>query len=192
MQQLSGVGYPRNLSFVTRRLNGYSRNTIRLQSIANNTASNGNIITVDLPSNSLVDTSTLQMFFQGQTGSSAGSCTFPKNIEQTITRIEVEVNGTLVSSSCPYLEILYSILYDTTVGNDGKNRRSILNNASNQVAAAGNTPLSYYSINNFLGFLGSVAPSVIDTSKLGNVRIRLVLELDILQHHVLSGCAVNR
>lgn len=175
MQGLTNVGYPRNLSFITKRLNGYVRNNIRLQSIANNTASAGQVITVDLPSNAIIDCSTLQMFFQGSTSSTAGSCSFPRDIHQTITRCEVEINGTLVSTSCPYLEILYSILADTQYGADAKNRRSILNNAGNQGIPAANVTNQYLSINNFLSFIGSVAPNCINTSLLGNVRLRLTL-----------------
>jgi hypothetical protein len=127
MQSLTNVGYPKNLSFISKWLI-YSRNTIRGLSVANTTAKSGQTIVYDLPNNTIVDLSTLQMFFQGSTESSAGKCSFPKNIEQCISRLEFEINGQIVSTSCPYLEILYSILFDTTVGFDAKLRRNVLNN----------------------------------------------------------------
>ena len=175
MQSLTSVGYPINLSFITKRLSNYTRNTVRLQSIANNTASAGQVITVDLPNNAIVDMSTLQAFFTGSTSSTAGACSFPRDIHQTITRCEVEINGTLVSTSCPYLEVLYSILGDTQYGTDAKNRRAVLCNGGNQDIPSANVTNEYLSINNFLGFVGSVSPGCINTSSLGNVRIRLTL-----------------
>lgn len=175
MQALSSVGYPRNLSYVCRKLNGYSKATYKLQTIANTTASGGNVITFDLPSNSLVDTQSINMFFKGSTSAATGFCSFPKNIECCISRIETEINGQLISAGANNLEHLYSVLYDTTVGTDCKSRRSILQNAADQVVPAANTSGKQFCINNWLGFLGSVSPSIIDTSLLGNVRVRVTL-----------------
>ena len=90
MQVLTNQGYPRNLSYVVRRLSGYSRNTFRLSTLNQNSASNGNILTVDLPSNALVDLSTLTMFFTGTTTTTAGFANFSRNIESCIERVEVE------------------------------------------------------------------------------------------------------
>jgi hypothetical protein len=94
-----------------------------------------------------------------------------------LTRCETEINGTLVSTSCPYLEVLYSILSDTQFGGDAKNRRSILCNGGNQGIPSGTTNVTnqFLSVNNFLGFVGSVSPGCINTASLGNVRIRLTL-----------------
>ncbi len=49
------TGYPRNLSYFVRKLANYSRNTFRLQTLNQDTASANQIITVDLPNNALVD-----------------------------------------------------------------------------------------------------------------------------------------
>jgi hypothetical protein len=175
MQSLTNVGYPRNLSFISKRLNGYSRNTIRGLSVANTTAEGGQTIVYDLPNNTIVDLSTLQMFFQGSTSSSAGFCSFPKNIEQCISRLEFEINGQIVSTSCPYLEVLYSILFDTTVGFDGKMRRNVLSNGGDQSIPAANVSKKYLAISNFLSFVGSVHPSCCSTAQLGNCRLRITL-----------------
>lgn len=73
--------YPRNLSYFVKRLANYSRNTNRLQTLNTTTAGPSQIITVDLPNNSLVDLSTLVWYFEGYTGSATNFCTFPRNIE---------------------------------------------------------------------------------------------------------------
>ena len=174
MQSLTNVGYPKNLSFISKWLI-YSRNTIRGLSVANTTAKSGQTIVYDLPNNTIVDLSTLQMFFQGSTESSAGKCSFPKNIEQCISRLEFEINGQIVSTSCPYLEILYSILFDTTVGFDAKLRRNVLNNGGDQTIPANHDTKKYLAISNFLSFVGSVQPSCVNTAQLGNCRLRITL-----------------
>ncbi|GIL71522.1 hypothetical protein Vretifemale_1889 [Volvox reticuliferus] len=110
------AGYPRNLSYLVKRLSGYSRNTFRLQTLNQTTATAGQIITVDLPSNALVDLSTLTMFFKGATSTTAGFAVFPRNIECLIERLEVEINGQIVNTGCAYYNQLWQILADTTFG----------------------------------------------------------------------------
>ena len=88
MQTLSaGSGiYPRNLSFCVSTISNYARNTYKLQSLNMNSASNGQIVTVDLPNNSIVDLSSFTMFFTGSTTTTAGSVVFSRNIETIIDR----------------------------------------------------------------------------------------------------------
>jgi hypothetical protein len=173
---MQSAGYPRNLSYLVKRLSGYSRNTFKLQTLNQTTASSGQIVTVDLPSNALVDLSTLTMFFRGTTTTSAGFAVFPRNIECLIERLEVEINGQLVNTGCAFYNHLWQIVADTTMGEDVTNRRKILQNA-NDVSAAptANVTNVQYCIQNWLGFLSSCKPNVLDTSLLGNVRIRITL-----------------
>jgi len=173
-------GYPRNLSYFVKRLANYSRNTYRLQTLNTNTASASQIITMDLPNNALVDLSTLIGYMEGTTTCSGGttpSCIFPRNIETVLERLEVEVNGQLISPGCANYAQMWQIISDTTMGEDCTNRRAILQKAFNTTTLAvstveTNTP---YTIVNWLGFLGSAQPTVLDTNLLGNVRVRITL-----------------
>lgn len=179
--------YPRNLSYFVKRLANYSKNTYRLQTLNTTTAGPSQIITVDLPNNALVDLSTLVWYFEGYTGSATNSCTFPRNIETLIERVEVEINGQLVSPGCANYSHLFQIISDTTMGEDCRNRRAILQNATNVSAPTGNvggaaagaaiptTGGTPFAVCNWLGFLGSAQPTVLDTNLLGNVRIRITL-----------------
>jgi hypothetical protein len=88
-------GYPRNLSYFVRKLNNYSRNTFKLQTLNQDTATPSQIITVDLPNNALVDLNTLSWFFNGSVTGTGGNAQFPRNIESIIERVEVEINGQL-------------------------------------------------------------------------------------------------
>jgi hypothetical protein len=181
-------GYPRNLSYFVRRLANYSKNTYRLQTLNTSTAGPSQIITVDLPNNALVDLSTLVWYFEGYTGSATNSCTFPRNIETLIDRVEVEINGQLISPGCANYSHLFQVVADTTMGEDCTNRRGLLQNGLNVDAPSANVGGSAagaaintasvgqpFTVCNWLGFLGSAQPVVLDTNLLGNVRVRITL-----------------
>jgi hypothetical protein len=171
------TGYPRNLSYFVRKLAGYSRNTFKLQTLNQDTASPSQIITVDLPNNSLVDLNTLTWFFTGSTVGTGGTAQFPRNIESIIERLELEINGQLVSGGCSGYNQLWNIIADTSLGEDCTNRRKILQ-GSTDVPVAGsiaNQTNVQFAITNWLGPLGSMKPEVLDTNLLGNVRLRITL-----------------
>ena len=138
-----------------------------------NSASNGQIVTVDLPNNSIVDLSSFTMFFTGSTTTTAGSAIFSRNIETIIDRLEVEINGQLISSGCSMINQLYQILYDLQCGTDARNRRCVLQNGNDITAApTANQTNVPFMIQNWLGFISSAAPNHINTGILGNVRVR--------------------
>lgn len=172
----SSAGYPRNLSYFVRKLNNYSRNTHKLQTLNQSSAKSSQIITFDLPNNALCDLNTLTWYFEGTTSSSANSCTFPRGIESLIERVEIEINGQAISSGCAGYNQLWNIISDTTLGEDVTNRRKILQNATDVVVPTANVTVAVpFTITNWLGFLGSCKPEVLDTNMLGNVRIRITL-----------------
>jgi hypothetical protein len=166
--------YPRNLSYFVKRLANYSKNTYRLQTLNTTTTTPSQIITVDLPNNALVDLSTLVWYFEGTTTTATNFAAFPRNIETIIDRVEVEVNGQLISPGCNNYGHLFNIIADTTMGEDATNRRALLQNGLN-VTAVANDVARPFTICNWLGFLGSAQPTVLDTNLLGNVRIRITL-----------------
>lgn len=175
------TGYPRNLSYFVRKLANYSRNTFRLQTLNQDTASASQIITVDLPNNALVDLNTLTWFFTGTASGTGGVARFPRNIESIIDRLELEVNGQLISGGFSGYNQLWNIIADTSLGEDCTNRRRILQHSADGGAdAAGVTALGaqtnvQFAITNWLGPLGSMKPEVLDTNLLGNVRLRITL-----------------
>lgn len=171
------MSYPKNLTYLAKKLSGYSRQTYKLQTTNQTTATAGQIVTVDLPSNALVDLSTLTWFFRGRTTTSSGNAAFPRNIECIIERLEVEINGQLVGQGCQFYNHLWEIISDTTMGEDVVNRRRILQNGANNIGpgSTADATSKQYAIQNWLGFLGSAKPNVLDTSLLGNVRIRITL-----------------
>jgi hypothetical protein len=173
---MNNFGYPRNLSYIVKRLSGYSKNTFKLQTLNQSSASAGQIITVDLPSNALVDLSSLSWHFKGTTTASAAECTFPRGIETIIERLEIEINGQVIGSGCSYYNQLWSIISDISMGQDVKNRRSVMQNGGG-INLGNLMPVTKrpFCIQNWLGFIGSAKPEILDTSILGNVRIRITL-----------------
>lgn len=82
----------------------------------------------------------------------------------------------MISPGCANYSHLWQIISDTTFGEDTTNRRALLQNGLNvadpNTANPSNVP---YTICNWLGFLGSAQPVILDTNLLGNVRIRITL-----------------
>lgn len=168
--------YPKSLQYYVNRISNYSRNTYRLSTLNQDTAGPLNVITVSLPNNSVVDLTTLTMFCLGTTITTAGNAVFPRNFDASmIESMQLTIGGALVSSiPMNYGHVLNTIL-DLTTGEDTRNRRAVLQNASDAAAPTANNVLSQFAIANWLGFLGSARPQYIDTGLLGNVELRLTL-----------------
>ncbi|KAG2443970.1 hypothetical protein HYH02_009171 [Chlamydomonas schloesseri] len=178
---MASSGYPSNLRYLVKRLVGYSRNTFRLQTLNQTSATAGQIVTVDLPSNSLCDLNTLTMFFKGTTSTTARFAVLPRNIETILERVEIEANGQIIQVGSSMYNQLWQIIADTSMGEDVTNRRRILQGAGDiATAPTANQTNVQFAIQNWLGFLGSVKPSVLDTSLIGNVRLRLTLAQPVI------------
>lgn len=168
--------YPKNLSYIAKKLSGFSKNSFKLLTLNQTGATPGQIVTVDLPSNSLVSLDTLTMFFKGSTTTDAGAAAFSRGIESILERVELEVNGQLLQGSCANYNQLWQAISDTTMGADAHERRRVLQNGAVQTTApVANTSNRQFAIHNFLGFIASAQPSVIDTGILGQVRLRISL-----------------
>ena len=181
--------YPRNLSNFLNRLSGYNKNNIKLNVLGGLTANDGDIIQVDLPSNSIVDLSSLAWSFSYANVALAAdhSVSFPTNIEHVISRLAIEVNGQTLVNMNNYNALYHMLLYSTATEDYIRQRQVGQSNGVDNalsgvphtvvdgagVAAGGNT--SNHVIDTWLGFLGSAKPNFIDTSLLGNVRISITL-----------------
>lgn len=171
------MSYPRDLKMFVNKMSGYSRNTLKITPYRTNAVKSSDIITVDLPNSSMLDLDTLCFHFKGTTTTTGGFARFPKNIENIISKILVEINGQTLNS-CQNLSDLYTILLNLQQGSDLKQKRALYQNSTATGAATANdtntsTP---FKIQHFVGFLGSVKPEVLDTALLGAVRIHINLE----------------
>lgn len=175
MLSVTNQGYPRSLSYIVKRLNGFQRTGVRLNSLNQSTATNGGLLQVDLPQNTQIDLSTLSMVFQATpTGTGGVSC--PRNAEMFLERVETEINGVQIGSSGNYYNHLFSIISDTTIGQDCINRRSVLQNAAIQTVPPTVVEATrQFCIQTWLGFIGSSSTQVINTDLTGGIRLRLTL-----------------
>jgi hypothetical protein len=85
--------YPRNLSAFLNRLTGYNKNNIKMNVLGSTTAKIGDTIQVDLPTNSIVDLSSLAWAFTvtyADPDSSGQDAVLPVNCEALISRLAVE------------------------------------------------------------------------------------------------------
>eukprot|EP01048_Picozoa_sp_COSAG05_P039857 COSAG05_NODE_20077_length_283_cov_1.076087_1_plen_89_part_01 len=86
--------YPRNLSSFLNRLSGYNKNNVKLNVLGSSTARDGDIIQVELPTNSIVDLSSLAWAFEVVYADPAGgnNAGLPLHAEALISRLAVEGN----------------------------------------------------------------------------------------------------
>jgi hypothetical protein len=118
--------YPRNLSNFLNRLSGYNKNNVELTVLGSGSAHQGEIIQVDLPSNSIVDLSSLAWSFQVVYGTqgAAGACNPPINCEGIISRLAVEVNGQTLVNMTNYND-LFHLLLNMTATEDYQRQRMV-------------------------------------------------------------------
>ena len=184
--------YPRNMSAFLNRLSGYNKNNVKMNVLGSSTANNGDVIQVDLPTNSIVDLSSLAWSFKNTisvaVAGNAQSHDLPIQAESIINRLAVEVNGVTLVNLTNYNVLFHALLYmsatddyqlqrkvaqcNTQTGSAGGTCQRIPTNDAGGNAA---TTTRQHVIDSWVGFLGSAKPNFIDTSLLGNVRITITL-----------------
>lgn len=173
------MGLPQNLQYFINRIEGYSRQTYKISTVNADVATHSSFVTVDMPNQALIDLSTAKWHFKARATAATGAARMPPNIECIIDSMSLEANGQLISSIPTGYNHIWNIIADTTFGADATLRRTILQNSEPLAAAPANDAaadaLRPYVISNWLGFLGSAQPQVIDTGALGNLRLRIGL-----------------
>ena len=76
----------------------------------------------------------------------------------------MEINGQLISTGANWLNHLYQALFDVKAGTDATNRRSLLQNAAKGIVPTANCNAQQFMIQNWLGFISSAHPGILDTS----------------------------
>jgi hypothetical protein len=186
--------YPRNMSAFLNRLSGYNKNNVKMNVLGSSTANNGDVIQVDLPTNSIVDLSSLAWSFKNTisvsttVGDGDKQHDLPIQAESIINRLAVEVNGVTLVNLTNYNVLFHALLYMSAT-DDYQLQRKVAQ-CNTQTGAAGGrcqriqttdgggnaaTTTRQHVIDSWLGFLGSSKPNFIDTSLLGNVRITITL-----------------
>lgn len=163
--------YPSNLRFVMNQLSGFSRMRNKLTLPFTKGKAN-DIIFFKLPSNTLIDLSTLSFNFKISTAGTGGYVLPPQYAACLIEQLSVDINGINVQTINHYNH-LYKQLAQIQSG-DQKNRsgfNEFIGIAPTTAATLCNK-LSL-SIKQFLGILGS--NKIIDTSVLGEITVSMRL-----------------
>lgn len=184
--------YPRNMSYVLNKLNGYSRQKYKLSPniSESQTLTAGNTIICPLPENSIVDLDTFAWFFTLTTP--AGNLP-SKHIETLISKVSVECNGRMIDEGFDGYNLLWRRLADFTLG-DKESIRGVLNNGIGSASvSASNVAITNqrYSVYNFMGFVGTAQPRCIDTSLLGSMRVVITLAPNAVVMKHTDGAAAG-
>ena len=176
--------YPRNLSAFLNRLSGYNKNNVTMNVLGSSSANQGDTIQVELPTNSIVDLSSLAWAFTvtyADPTANGKKVTPPINCEALISRLAIEVNGQTLCNLTNYNVLYHTLLYLSATEDYQRQRMVAQSNSSDSAAgaavdiAAGATRTEEHVIDSWVGFLGTAKPNFIDTSLLGNVRITITL-----------------
>lgn len=161
--------YPKFLQYYLSRLNNFSRQKYRIQTLANTTFNAGDQIVLQLPEG-LLDMTTLTL--QGRVSTSGGLAqgVYTPDIEALIDGVYIEVGGIAIQTGFTNYGDLWNIIKDYTL-QDKKDLRRVL-----QLDTAPLVPLSNFQCSNvpfacynWLGFLGSV--KMLDTTIIPPVKV---------------------
>ncbi len=97
--------YPKHMAYFCKRLNGFSKNTVRLNTQSSSTVNQNGVVSITLPANSLCDMRSLALFFEcvpdakNAAGDAAGRAIYPRFTTSLIERIQVSVGGVAVGNA---------------------------------------------------------------------------------------------
>jgi hypothetical protein len=179
-----------NLTFFLERLAGVSTNVFRLETQNKTTATSSDIITIDIPSNAIVNLKSLKIWANANANVVAGKGARLPPINDLVERVEVSFGGIVVSQGTNFSNVLQEAQraimeesVDSVVGHPEYVRaKSYVNSAvfantenENYTPPAG---VTYFCIDKFPGFFDTAAPSLCDLSILPDCRIRCYMASD--------------
>ena len=190
-------GFPSSLSYRIKTLAGnMSRIGVKMTPDRTTGIAPNDIISIKLPSNSLVDMRTFNFFYKFTTTGTTGVFIHPRYSSSLIERISIQINSQTIDI-CPSYAFLYNTLMDLegssfdqfskrnicewfdpslkfTGGADPTSASDVALTSGNYTAAA-QTALSKVdgAITHWLSFCGSCMPSVLNTALLGDVVIQI-------------------
>lgn len=209
----SGLNYdvfsgsvPNGMLYRIKSIEGLSKQTIKLvPTTGQSSVGPGNKIIVSLPMNSLLDLSTFEWYFYGQTnhaGAQSGGPTgyvrarfFSRNMQSLIETLEIKVNGKSIQN-IPQYNYIFNMLHDYQCGWDANTKRRIGENGDpsnksyykkGRVISRRGYPVGYtahdesqrdadnYCVRNWLGLLGNPSTQIIHTDMFGQIDIEITL-----------------
>lgn len=176
---------PPNASYFMQRIQGFSTSHFKLQPQTSGTMSANSIIRFTLPSNSYVNFGKggIRMFFEATTAGSGGR--LPNGLDKLIERVAVYAGGTLISNNFSGYNVYRAAKealgaeklcaatgHPEIVRAKSYHDGSDITGTNNEVYTHDN---DMFCIDMWEGFLGTVAPSIIDLGLMPTLDIEIVL-----------------
>jgi hypothetical protein len=192
MQDASGLFIPENVRYMVDSMSNYSTNTFRLESVSADTAQAGRIITVNLPSSSLLDLQSFRMHYDIVCSGPANPAApvadevyakLPQNAAQSlIQRVETSLNGIAVSQGLNQFNTAYNLkqLCKGSVPRNSTVDRAVAGSeidATDPTPSAGSAGVEAESlvVQDWIGFLGEHSTRFLATDIFGQLQVRITL-----------------
>ena len=177
------------LMYFASRMSGFSTNVFKLETNNSTSATSNSIISVDLPSNSIINLRSFALVCKAtadKTGTNNNGGRLPP-IKDLIERVEVTMGGVVLSQGTNFTNVLCEAkkslardYTDSCVGHSNYIRNVSYTNPNLNFTGTQNEndEDSYYVVNEWEGFLGTADPMLFDTALVPPIRIRLYCATD--------------
>ncbi len=173
--------YPDNLLYFVKKLQGYSRNNVKVLPLTSTTSGPGQVIQFRLPTNSLIDLSTWCLHGNLTVAGTGAEVNFGRDTASMIRNVQVQIGGQTIQNLNQY-NLVWQALKQSTMSTSASASNKWLEYDANVVAVGNNnqSTKSPFVVRNWLGFFQS-SPSILDTSLVGEIVISLTIETDPLK-----------
>ena len=183
-------GLPPNLTYFMQRLQGVSTSHFKVYPQNTGTQTANKIVRFEIPSNSLINLRSIRILFNASAVSAgADTSRLPNDTRSFIDRMAIYMGGVLVQNSFSNYNVLVHAqkalgadrCSDTTLTHQEIVRvTSYHNGATLTNKEEYTTPDVQLAITDFLGFLGSAEPSVIDSGLFPQITIEITLADNVI------------
>ena len=188
------ASYSPQLQYVLNRISGFTTNTFKLQPNGSSEAVAGQIVRIALPQNSLVNFKSFAFHFDAAITGATAQGRLPPNvgIGSLIERVEVTCGGLQIAAGNNFYNVLAAAkqavmgeMCDPILGHPEVVRAVSYHSGVNATTNTGALGMdatnvryegkAHYVVDKWCGFLGSVAPSIIDLGLLPEFVIQISL-----------------
>ena len=188
---------PRDLLFMSEKIQGFNRNRFRIEPLSAQTATAGRVITVNLPENALLDMTSFRFNYKMDCGNnSSASCVglIPESSDAVIGNLEVYMNGIQVQqSSQEYNTLAHALRLGGDSQDNQRTKGRLVNHSAifpavideNAFDSSGNGTgeIASMCVDSWAGFLNQLSTKYLPTDLLGQIQIRITLA----PNSILSG-----
>ena len=183
-------GLPQNLTYFLGRMQGVSTSAFKIYPQNTGSQTANKIIRFELPSNTLLNLKSTRIFFNCVTASNgANSSRMPNDTRSFIDRMAIYMGGVLVQNSFSNYNVL--VHAQKALGADRCTDSCLTHQEIPRAISYHNgtaisdhesytTPDVQLAISDFLGFLGSAEPSIVDTGLFPQITVEITLADNVI------------